>query len=110
MNNNILDNLSIYYPELQKEIDEMKLLHQEKFKILFPPIIEFFFRLWHQLTELLLKTMDAIAALEGTQLLDLYLGFVADFSTKLDQIKLMQFLIKVSDQCKSKSIKHNRYL
>ena len=46
--------------------------------------------------------MDAIAALEGTQLLDLYLGFVADFSTKLDQIKLMQFLIKVSDQCKSK--------
>lgn len=30
MNNNILDNLSIYYPQLQKEIDEMKLLHQEK--------------------------------------------------------------------------------
>jgi hypothetical protein len=49
--------------------------------------------------------MEAFAALEGTQLLDLYLGFVADFATKLDQIKLMQFLIKVSDQYKSENMK-----
>ena len=47
--------------------------------------------------------MDSIFALEGSQLLELYLGFVADFSSKLDQIKLMQFLFKVSDQYKSKN-------
>lgn len=30
MINNALDNLSLYYPELQKEVEEMKLFYQEK--------------------------------------------------------------------------------
>lgn len=52
------------------------------------------------MSELLLKSMDAFASLEGTQLLELYTGFVSEFASRLDQIKLMQFLMKVSDQYK----------
>lgn len=49
--------------------------------------------------------MNTIAQNEGIHLIDLYIGFVSDFANKIDQIKLMQFLMKVSDQYKSKIFK-----
>lgn len=52
-----------------------------------------------------MRVMNVIASCEGTVLMDLYNGFVADFATKIDQIKLMQFIMRVCQQYKSKKIK-----
>lgn len=54
-------------------------------------------RLWKQLSDTLLVYMKYPEISCGTNLKDLYEGFVKDFYNEIDEIKLIRFLIKAAD-------------
>jgi 26S proteasome regulatory subunit N9 len=54
-------------------------------------------RLWKQLSDTLLVYTKYPEINCGTNLKDLFEGFVKDFYNEIDEIKLVRFLIKAAD-------------
>ena len=55
-------------------------------------------RLWSQLTETLLNYIEEPQINQGDNLINLYNGFVQEFEMKIDPIKFVQIIMKVSEQ------------
>lgn len=55
-------------------------------------------RLWKQLSDALLQYIKDPQVNSGTNLKDLYEGFVIKFYVEIDEFKLIRFLIKAADQ------------
>jgi len=79
----ILDTHAASFPHLDGPIQEMKSYYGEK--------------LWAQLTESLLNYIEDPAVNQGQHLINLYNGFVKEFELKIDPIKYVQVIMKVSD-------------
>ena len=93
----VLDYHSSNFPNLQGQIQEMRSYYGEKYiiKLLDNILI---CRLWSQLTETLLKYIEEPQINQGDNLINLYNGFVQEFEMKIDPIKFVQIIVKVSEQ------------
>ena len=72
-----LDQQKVLYPELNAAYENFSNLYQQK--------------LWHQLSDLLFEFLGDIAGnCRGNSFLDLYIGFIKDFESKLSSVRFAQ--------------------
>lgn len=55
-------------------------------------------RLWHQLTEKIEEFVKLPRFQQGNDLIQLYNNFIKDFETKINQLKLVQMIVVISNQ------------
>lgn len=82
--NHVLDQHIQAAPQLEGKVHLLKTLYQEK--------------LYHQLSEELLNYIEEPALQQGDNLVRLYNGFVKEFESRIDPIKLIQIANAASDQ------------
>lgn len=79
----VLDQHAQNYPELDGKIHQLRLLYSSK--------------LWHELSERLLDYIEEPKLQQGDSLIRLYEGFVREFESKIDPLKLAQIVTTASD-------------
>lgn len=74
------------HPELVEKLSKIENLAERK--------------LWHQLTIELESFINEAVFSTGDDLLDMHKNFLTHFERKINQLKLVQFMVKISQQCK----------
>lgn len=108
----VLDQQAIQFHHLEGQIQNIKLLYEQKYfsfhtfssTVHFKHLSNLINRLWYQLSEALLQYIEDPSLHKGEALIKLYEGFVKEFETKFDQVKFIQIANAASDQFPSKPL------